>query len=78
MTEVSPLPTAAAPVDRGQSGLLPPECPLCHLEAPLPLSAIEAGRDWHCSRCGQQWDAKRLKTVAAYAVWSARIASESP
>ena len=31
--------------------------------------AVGAGADWHCQRCGQQWDAVRLATIAAYAVW---------
>jgi hypothetical protein len=31
--------------------------------------AVGAGAGWRCARCGQQWDAVRLATVAAYAVW---------
>jgi len=31
--------------------------------------AVSAGADWHCVRCGQRWDAGRLATVAACAVW---------
>ena len=44
-------------------------CPMCHTSAPLPQSALEAGGDWRCVRCGQHWDAARLATVAAYAAW---------
>ena len=31
--------------------------------------AVDAGADWRCARCGQQWDAVRLAAVAAYNVW---------
>jgi hypothetical protein len=31
--------------------------------------AVEAGASWNCCRCGQHWDAVRLKAVAGYAVW---------
>jgi hypothetical protein len=38
--------------------------------------AVDAGADWRCRRCGQLWDASRLTTVAAYAMWlDARTAS---
>ena len=46
-------------------------CPMCHTSATLSLSALEAGGDWRCARCGQHWDVARLAAVAAYAVWSA-------
>ena len=45
-------------------------CPMCHTSATLSLSALEAGGDWRCIRCGQRWDAARLAAVAAYAAWS--------
>jgi transcription elongation factor Elf1 len=45
-------------------------CPSCHTEDPTMTNvAVGAGADWHCGRCGQRWDAVRLATVAAYAVW---------
>ena len=44
-------------------------CPMCHTSAALSQSALEAGGDWRCVRCGQHWDARRLATVAAYAAW---------
>ena len=52
-------------------------CLSCHTEhATLTHSAVAAGADWRCRRCGQQWDSRRLATGAAYAVWlSARTAS---
>lgn len=46
-------------------------CPMCHAPAPVTLSAIEAGGDWRCVRCGQHWDAARLVALAAYANWAA-------
>jgi hypothetical protein len=44
-------------------------CPMCHTPATLSGSALEAGGDWRCVRCGQRWDAARLEAVAAYAAW---------
>lgn len=45
-------------------------CPSCHTRDPTMTNlAISAGADWQCSRCGSRWDAVRLATVAAYAVW---------
>jgi predicted Zn finger-like uncharacterized protein len=46
-------------------------CPMCHTSATLSQSALAAGGDWRCVRCGQHWDAARLEAVAAYAAWSA-------
>jgi ribosomal protein L37AE/L43A len=44
-------------------------CPMCHTSAALTRNALDAGGWWRCLRCGQHWDAQRLKTVAAYATW---------
>jgi hypothetical protein len=43
---------------------------MCHTSATLSQSALEAGGDWRCVRCGQHWDAARLAAVAAYAAWT--------
>lgn len=46
-------------------------CPLCHtIEGSLSDEALAAGGGWRCTICGQRWDAPRLATVAAYAVWA--------
>jgi hypothetical protein len=46
-------------------------CPLCHtIEMSLSEDALAAGGGWRCTICGQRWDAPRLATVAAYAVWA--------
>ena len=45
-------------------------CPMCHASATLSESALEAGGDWRCVRCGQRWDAARLEAVAAYTAWA--------
>ena len=51
-------------------------CPSCHTaDLSLTDSAVTAGADWRCRRCGQQWDAGRLTKVAAYAVWESERAS---
>jgi hypothetical protein len=48
-----------------------PACPLCHtIEMSLSEDALAAGGGWRCAICGQRWDAPRLATVAAYAVWA--------
>jgi transcription elongation factor Elf1 len=45
-------------------------CPLCHTaDRSMTNLSVSAGADWHCGRCGQRWDAVRLATVTAYAVW---------
>jgi hypothetical protein len=45
-------------------------CPMCHtVHASLSTTAIDAGADWRCARCGQRWDAERLSTVSAYQAW---------
>ena len=47
-------------------------CPSCHTaDSRVTNLAVGGGADWHCGRCGQQWDALRLATAAAYAVWLA-------
>jgi predicted Zn finger-like uncharacterized protein len=61
----------AVSVDDGQDMLRPATCPMCHTSAALSRSALAAGGEWRCVRCGQHWDAERLAAVAAYAAWSA-------
>jgi predicted Zn finger-like uncharacterized protein len=60
----------AVSLDDGQDIVRPVTCPMCHTSATLSQSALEAGGDWRCARCGQRWDAARLAAVAAYAAWS--------
>lgn len=45
-------------------------CPMCHTPGNISQSAIEAGGDWRCVRCGQRWDAGRLAAVSAYNAWA--------
>lgn len=48
----------------------PVTCPFCHTpHGSLTLDAMQAGDGWACVRCGQQWNARRLETVAAYNAW---------
>ena len=45
-------------------------CQSCHTaDLTVTDSAVAAGADWRCRRCGQRWDARRLAAVAAYAEW---------
>ncbi len=45
-------------------------CQSCHtVDLTVTDSAVAAGADWRCARCGQRWDARRLAAVAAYAQW---------
>ena len=46
-------------------------CPMCHTPTSLTQSAVDAGADWRCVRCGQHFDATRLAALAAYAAWVA-------
>jgi len=57
-------------LDDEQDILRSATCPMCHTSASLAQSALEAGGDWRCVRCGQRWDAARLAAVAAYAAWA--------
>jgi hypothetical protein len=45
------------------------KCPSCHTV--LPASPSVETEDYHCSRCGQRWDALRLSTTSAYTAWDA-------
>jgi hypothetical protein len=48
----------------------PATCLSCHAEdLTMTNAAVEAGANWRCRRCGQQWDAARLRTVTGYADW---------
>ena len=63
-------PHAAVALLDGQPDVAPfVTCPMCHTPASLTQSAVDAGGAWQCVRCGQQWNAARLATVAAYAAW---------
>jgi hypothetical protein len=45
-------------------------CPSCHTtDAAVTNDALGKGSDWECGRCGGKWNATRLATAAAYAVW---------
>jgi transcription elongation factor Elf1 len=81
MKRISRTPAAAVLLDDDQDILRLATCPMCHTSATLLLSALEAGGTWRCARCGQHWDAARLRAVAAYAAWSVdhdRVSSGAP
>ena len=65
-----PQHATAVLLDDEQDILQSAMCPMCHTSAALTLSALEAGGDWRCVRCGQHWDAERLAAVAGYAAWA--------
>ena len=45
-------------------------CLSCHtVDLTVTDSAVAAGADWRCVRCGQRWDARRLAAVTAYTQW---------
>ena len=60
---------AAVLQDDAQDVLRSAVCPMCHTSANVAQSAIDAGGDWRCVRCGQHWDTARLAAVGAYAAW---------
>lgn len=44
-----------------------PTCPLCHTSSvTMTTAALLEGAYWRCTRCGQMWDALRLRTAATY------------
>jgi transposase len=48
-------------------------CPMCHtVDASMTASALATGGYWLCLRCGQEWDANRLATRAAYMAYAER------
>ena len=54
----------------------PTMCPLCHtVDTTVTEATLATGGGWHCTTCGQRWDAARLATVAAYAQF---VASRVP
>ena len=72
MTDNNSFPRVATAVqDTAPDSSRRATCPLCHTKASLTDEDVEAGGDWRCATCGQRWDADRLATVAAYAVWVA-------
>jgi hypothetical protein len=65
-SQAAPALREVEPVVRRQA-----TCLLCHTpELSLSNDALAAGGKWRCRRCGQQWDARRLSTAAAYAAWA--------
>ena len=75
MTHPLPLKPAQAPLDslhladKETTALRQVTCPLCHTPSALTAAAVEAGGEWQCVRCGQQWDTARLAALANYALW---------
>ena len=55
--------------DKEATALRQVTCPLCHTPSALTAAAVEAGGEWQCVRCGQQWDTARLAALANYALW---------
>jgi hypothetical protein len=83
MAPSSSQPHATAALDGERDDVRCATCLLCHTPASLTQSALDAGGDWRCARCGQRWDAARLATFTAYAAWvlsrdAATTRSESP
>jgi transposase-like protein len=48
----------------------PVACPSCHTARLEATEGVTVARgDWRCERCGEQWTASRLATVAEYEAW---------
>ena len=46
---------------------------MCHtVDAAMTATALATGGYWLCIRCGQEWDAHRLATHAAYTAYAER------
>ena len=53
-------------------------CPSCHTaRAGVSNDTWDAGGQWRCERCGEQWTRSRLATVAEYEAW-ARVHDAAP
>ena len=77
-TVVAPRPSLNTPSDLAREFAGRATCPSCHTEDPSMTNlAVSAGADWQCWRCGSRWNAVRLATVAAYAVWVAEHTAAS-
>jgi hypothetical protein len=75
---VAPRPSLNSPSVLAPELVGPAVCPSCHTQdRSMTNLAVSAGADWQCSRCGSRWDAVRLATVAAYAVWTSEHAARS-
>lgn len=69
MTATGVHPSPSSPVV--EEALQLATCPLCHTtDATTTIGALDAGGSWRCRTCHQNWSARRLATVAAYAAWS--------
>lgn len=54
-------------------------CPSCHTCDPvMTVDQLARGADWHCERCGQVWNTKRLATASAYATWASGRSLKTP
>ena len=63
MVDAVPLPPSIEPAP-------PALCPSCHTARVLATDEVTAiGGHWRCERCGEQWTASRLATVAEYEAW---------
>jgi predicted Zn finger-like uncharacterized protein len=63
MIDALPLTPAVAPAP-------PVACPSCHTARKTSDEVAAAGGSWRCERCGEQWSASRLATVAEYEAWA--------
>ena len=73
VSTVAPDPSMSALSTLAPALAGPATCPACHTaDLTMTASAVAAGADWRCARCGQRWDARRLATVAAYALWQSK------
>ena len=69
-TMVTPRPSPNTPLALAPELVGLAACPSCRTQdLSMTNLAVSGGADWQCSRCGSRWDAVRLATVAAYAVW---------
>jgi predicted Zn finger-like uncharacterized protein len=57
----------ALPLTPAMEPAPPVACPSCHTARQQGTQQVAAaGGDWRCGRCGEQWTASRLATVAEH------------
>lgn len=60
----------ALPLSSSNAPAPPVACPSCQTaRAQATDEVASAGGHWRCERCGEQWTASRLATVAEYEAW---------
>jgi ribosomal protein L37AE/L43A len=67
---IHPFPKTPSVAAGATAAELAISCPSCHTARSAAAAEAAAAGGWMCQRCGQQWTASRLATVAEYEAWN--------